>query len=248
MADSLEGKVALVTGGGTGIGKAVSLALAGRGYSIAVNYSKSALEAEEVAASIRTSGGKALAIRANVGEVDEVRAMLAQVMDAFGRLDCLVCNAGTTHFVDYPDLDKLTDAVWRDIFQTNVMGTFFCIRESVGEIRKNYGAIVLVTSVAGITGMGSSIPYAVSKGALNTMTKALARTFGPAVRVNAVAPGPVLTRWLSGHQERVKDYLAQAPLGKACTPEDVGDAVVYLAVQTKLTTGQILVVDGGRTM
>lgn len=248
MADSLEGKVALVTGGGTGIGKAVSLALAGRGYSIAVNYSKSALEAEEVAASIRAFGGKALAMRANVGEVDEVRAMLARVMDAFGRLDCLVCNAGTTHFVDYPDLDKLTDSVWQDIFQTNVMGTFFCIRESVAEIRKNSGAIVLVTSVAGITGMGSSIPYAVSKGALNTMTKALARTFGPAVRINAVAPGPVLTRWLSGHQDRVKDYLAQAPLGKACTPEDVADAVVYLAVETKLTTGQILVVDGGRTM
>lgn len=96
--------------------------------------------------------------------------------------------------------------------------------------------------------MGSSIPYAVSKGALNTLTKALARTFGPEVRVNAVAPGPVLTRWLEGHEERIKDYLKQAPLAKACTADDVAAAVLYLGCQSKMTTGQVLVVDGGRTM
>jgi 3-oxoacyl-[acyl-carrier protein] reductase len=110
------------------------------------------------------------------------------------------------------------------------------------------GSIVLVTSVAGITGLGSSIPYSVSKGALNTLTKSLAKTFGPSVRVNAVAPGPVLTRWLEGHEERVSDYLKQTPLGKACSADDVADTIVYLAIETNLTTGQILVVDGGRTM
>ena len=96
--------------------------------------------------------------------------------------------------------------------------------------------------------MGSSIPYAVSKGALNSMTKSLARTFGPDVRVNAVAPGPITTRWLEGHEDRIADYLKQAPLAKACSPEDVAEVVVYLVAQTKMTTGQILVVDGGRTM
>jgi 3-oxoacyl-[acyl-carrier protein] reductase len=109
------------------------------------------------------------------------------------------------------------------------------------------GNVVNVTSVAGLTGMGSSIPYAASKAALNCMTQSLARAFGPEVRVNAVAPGPILTRWLEGREAHIQKFLDQAPLGRAATPDDIADTVVYLATGTTLTTGQVLVVDGGRT-
>jgi 3-oxoacyl-[acyl-carrier protein] reductase len=248
MVPSIEKKVALVTGGGTGVGKAVCLALAQLDYSIAVNYSRSEVDAQSVCSTIRKSGGKAIPVRCDVGKSSDVQHMVNTVLEVFGRVDCLVCNAGTTHFVDYVDLNKLSDDVWEDIFQTNIMGSFYCFRECIGELKKNKGSVVFVTSVAGITGMGSSIPYAVSKGALNSMTKSLARTFGPDVRVNAVAPGPITTRWLEGHEDRIAEYLKQAPLAKACSPEDVAEVVVYLVAQTKMTTGQILVVDGGRTM
>lgn len=248
MISFIGNKVALVTGGGTGIGRAVALELSKLGFSIAINYHRSQKEAESVVEAIRLSGGLAIAIRANVGHSLEVQRMFRDIMESFGRLDVLVCNAGTTEFIDYNELERLTDSVWHEIIQTNIMGSFYCFRDCIEELKKNTGSVVFVTSVAGITGMGSSIPYAMSKGALNTMTKSLARTFGPEVRVNAVAPGPVMTRWLEGHQERIHAYLNQAPLAKACTAEDVAEAVVYLAVKTKLTTGQILVVDGGRTM
>jgi 3-oxoacyl-[acyl-carrier protein] reductase len=115
-------------------------------------------------------------------------------------------------------------------------------------LKASKGSIVNVSSVAGLSGSGSSIPYCASKAALNCMTQSLARAFGPEVRVNAVAPGPILTRWLEGREAQVAKYLEQAPLGRAASPEDIADAVVYLATGTALTTGQVLVVDGGRTM
>lgn len=240
--------VALVTGGGTGIGKSTVIKLAKRGYRVAINFSKSRDDANNTLSEIVSEGGEGLIIQGNVGNSDDVRSMIDTVVSAWGRIDVLVCNAGTTHFVNYPDLDLLTDDVWNDIIQVNVLGTFYCVKASMPFLIQSKGSIVLVTSVAGITGLGSSIPYSVSKGALNTLTKSLAKTFGPSVRVNAVAPGPVLTRWLEGHEERVSDYLKQTPLGKACSADDVADTIVYLAIETNLTTGQILVVDGGRTM
>lgn len=243
-----EQPVALVTGGGTGIGKSTVLKLAKLGYRVAINYSKSHNDAQATLDKVKSEGGLGLIVQGNVANEAQVRSMVAAVIDSWGRLDVLVCNAGTTHFVNYSDLDALTDGVWDDIFRVNVFGTFYCVKQCMPHLIKSNGSVVLVTSVAGITGLGSSIPYAVSKGALNTLTKSLAKTFGPSVRVNAVAPGPVLTRWLEGHEERVNDYLKQTPLGKACEGDDVADAIVYLATGTRLTTGQILVVDGGRTM
>jgi 3-oxoacyl-[acyl-carrier protein] reductase len=240
--------VALVTGGGTGIGKSTVIKLAKRGYRVAINFSKSRDDANNTLSEIVSEGGEGLIIQGNVGNSDDVRSMIDTVVSAWGRIDVLVCNAGTTHFVNYPELDLLTDDVWNDIIQVNVLGTFYCVKACMPFLIQSKGSIVLVTSVAGITGLGSSIPYSVSKGALNTLTKSLAKTFGPSVRVNAVAPGPVLTRWLEGHEERVSDYLKQTPLGKACSADDVADTIVYLAIETNLTTGQILVVDGGRTM
>jgi 3-oxoacyl-[acyl-carrier protein] reductase len=138
--------------------------------------------------------------------------------------------------------------VWDEIFQVNVKGVMYCCRAAMPHLAKRNGAIVNVSSVAGLTGWGSSVPYCASKGAVNTLTQSLARAFGPAVRVNAVAPGPILTRWLAGREAQIENYLEQAPLKRAATPEDIADAVVFLATGTSLMTGQVMVVDGGRTM
>jgi 3-oxoacyl-[acyl-carrier protein] reductase len=241
-------KVALVTGSATGVGRACAARFARLGFAVVVNYSKSEAEAAETAELVRAAGAPVLVCRATVGDDAAVRAMVAQAVATFGGLDVLVNNAGTTHFVPHTDLDALTDAVWDDIFQVNVKGTFYACRAALPHLKARSGSIVNVTSVAGLSGQGSSIPYCASKAALNCVTLSLARAFGPEVRVNAVAPGPILTRWLAGREAHVAKYLEQAPLGRAADPDDIADAVVYLATGTTLTTGQVLVVDGGRTM
>jgi len=241
-------KVALVTGSATGVGRACAVRLAQLGYAVTVNYSKSEADAIETAKLVEANGVPSLLCKATVADDAQVRQMVAQTVAEFGRLDVLVNNAGTTHFVAHTDLDALTDAVWDEIFQVNVKGAFYCIRTAMPFLKAAKGNVVNVTSVAGLTGMGSSIPYAASKAALNCMTQSLARAFGPDVRVNAVAPGPILTRWLEGREAHIQKFLEQAPLGRAATPDDIADTVVYLATGTTLTTGQVLVVDGGRTM
>lgn len=246
MSDSR--KVALVTGSATGVGRACAVRFAKLGYAVVVNYSRSEADARETLALVEAAGAPALLYKADVADANRVTEMIAATAAAFGRLDVVVNNAGTTHFVPHADLDALTDQVWQDIFNVNVMGTFYCVRAAMPLLKQSRGNIVNVTSVAGLTGQGSSIPYCASKAALNCMTQSLARAFGPDVRVNAVAPGPILTRWLDGREAHIAKFLEQAPLGRAATPDDIADAVVYLATGTALTTGQVLVVDGGRTM
>jgi 3-oxoacyl-[acyl-carrier protein] reductase len=246
MSDSR--KVALVTGSATGVGRACAVRFARLGFAVVINYSKSEADALETLTLVEAEGAPALLCKASVADAAQVTDMIAAAEAAFDRLDVLVNNAGTTHFVPHTDLDALTDQVWRDIFDVNVMGAFYCTRAALPLLRATKGNVVNVTSVAGLTGQGSSIPYCASKAALNCMTQSLARAFGPDVRVNAVAPGPILTRWLDGREAQVAKYLEQAPLGRAATPDDIADAVLYLATGTALTTGQVLVVDGGRTM
>ena len=241
-------KVALVTGSATGVGRACAVRFAKLGYAVAVNYSKSEADAKETAELVRASGVPVLLHQATVGDDAQVRAMIALVKQELGGLDVLVNNAGTTHFVAHTDLDALTDEVWDEIFQVNLKGAFYCTRAAMPHLQERKGNVVNITSVAGLTGQGSSIPYAASKAALNCVTQSLARAFGPDVRVNAVAPGPILTRWLAGREAQVEKYLEQAPLKRAADPDDVADTVIYLATGTTLTTGQVLVVDGGRTM
>ena len=241
-------KVALVTGSATGVGRACAVRFAEIGYAVAVNYSKSEADAKETAELVRACGVPVLLHQATVGDDAQVRAMIARVKQELGGLDVLVNNAGTTHFVAHTDLDALTDDVWDEIFQVNLKGAFYCTRAAMPHLQERKGNVVNITSVAGLTGQGSSIPYAASKAALNCVTQSLARAFGPDVRVNAVAPGPILTRWLAGREAQVEKYLEQAPLKRAADPDDVADTVIYLATGTTLTTGQVLVVDGGRTM
>lgn len=241
-------KVALVTGAATGIGRSVALRFAARGLAVVVNYSRSEADARETAAAVEKHGVPALLAKANVADDAAVRAMVARCQAELGGLDVLVNNAGTTHFIDHADLEAVTDQVWDDIVGVNVKGTFQCIRAAVPLLRERSGGIVNVTSVAGVMGQGSSIPYAASKGALNTMTKSLAKSLAPRIRVNAVAPGPVTTRWLAGREDMIERYVALTPLERAAGPEDVADAVEFLALDQTLMTGQIVVVDGGRTM
>ena len=241
-------KAALVTGSATGAGRAIAVRFATLGMAVAVNYSRSEKEAEETLDAVKACGVPAILCKANVGDDKAVRAMVARCKDEFGGLDVLVNNAGTTHFIEHTNLDALTDEVWNDIFQVNLKGTFYASRAAMPLLKERHGSIVNVTSVAGLQGVGSSIPYAASKAALNCLTKSLARAFAPEVRVNAVAPGPILTRWLEGHEDMVQKAVAITPLKRAADPGDVADAVAFLATGTTLVTGQVLVVDGGRTM
>lgn len=245
---STERKVALVTGSATGVGRACAVRFAKLGYAVVINYSKSEADARQTLELVEAEGVPALLCHANVAHAAEVESMVTAAEATFDRLDVLVNNAAMTHFVPHTDLDALTDQVWQEIMGVNVMGAFYCIRAALPLLKAAHGNVVNVTSVAGLTGQGSSIPYCASKAALNCMTQSLARAFGPDVRINAVAPGPILTRWLEGREAHVAKYLEQAPLGRAATPEDIADAVIYLATGTTLTTGQVLVVDGGRTM
>lgn len=241
-------KVALVTGSATGAGRACAVRFAKLGFAVVVNYSKSETDANETVRLVEAEGAPVLLCKANVAVEAEVIEMIAATEAAFDRLDVLVNNAGMTHFVAHNDLDALTDQVWQDIIGVNVMGTFYCTRAAMPLLKASKGNVVNVTSVAGLTGQGSSIPYCASKAALNCMTQSLARAFGPDVRVNAVAPGPINTRWLAGREAHVAKFLELAPLGRAAEPDDIADVVAYLATGTTLTTGQVLVVDGGRTM
>jgi 3-oxoacyl-[acyl-carrier protein] reductase len=241
-------KAVLVTGSATGAGRAIAVRFANLGMAVAINYSRSEKDAEETLDAVRACGVPGILCKANVGDDRAVRAMLARCKEEFGHLDVLVNNAGTTHFIDHANLDALTDEVWDEIFQVNLKGTFYACRAAMPLLKERRGNIVNITSVAGLQGQGSSIPYAASKAALNCMTKSLARAFAPEVRVNAVAPGPILTRWLEGHEDAVQKAIAVTPLQRAADPGDVADAVVFLATGTTLVTGQVLVVDGGRTM
>ncbi len=243
-----ERLVALVTGSATGIGRSTAWALAERGYAVTVNYSRSRAEAEETAEGVRQRGGEALLVQADVADDVAVRDMVGRTVEAFGGLDLLVNNAATTHFIPHKDLEALTEAIWDEILAVNLNGTFFACRAAMPHLAARQGNIVNIASVAGIAGSGSSIAYSASKGAVITMTKSLARAFAPEVRVNAVAPGPVQTRWLADHQDLVAQSMTITPLKRPATPEDIADAVLFLADVATLMTGQVIVLDGGRTM
>lgn len=242
-------KVALITGGGTGTGKAVALGLAKDGINIVLNYSRSAEEAEKTAAEIRAMGVSCLVERADVANDEEVRTMVANSVKTFGRLDYVVNSAGTTAFVDMADLEGLKDEHWDKIIDVNVKGIFHVCRAAAKHLKETKGSIVSITSVAGNSGQGSSIAYAVSKAAAICLTKSLARVLAPEVRVNSVAPGIILTRWVAGREEHVEKFgKEKTPLGRVCFAEDVADVVIPLLTSASMITGQTIVVDGGMTL
>jgi len=238
-------KTALITGGGTGIGRAVALRLAAQGIDIIVNYSRSEQEARETAAAVEKAGAACLLEKADVADDAQVRLMVENAVRRFGRLDYLVNSAGITRFVDYADLDGMKGEYWDEIMAVNVKGLFFACRAAAPHLKKTGGAIVNITSIAGITGKGSSVAYAASKAAAISITKSLAQLLAPAVRVNSVAPGIVLTRWVAGREEHVARLSGATPLGRACDADDVAEVVVPLLLSAGMMTGQTVIVDGG---
>jgi 3-oxoacyl-[acyl-carrier protein] reductase len=244
MEGRFDGKVALVTGGGTGIGRAVSIALAAEGAAVAVNYSRSRGDAEETASEIASRGRRAVTVACDIADDRCVTEMIAGVTRDLGRLDILVNNAGTTQFIDHRNLDALTTEVWDRILAVNVKGTFYCCR-AAARVMGDGGRIINIGSVAGVRGNGSSIAYAASKGAIHTMTLSLARALAPAITVNAIAPGLVETRWHGGHEAENAARAARFPVRRIGRPEDIAQMAVAFAAAENFLTGQVLVIDGG---
>ncbi len=244
----LQNKVALVTGGGTGIGRATCIALAQRGVTIAVNYSRSQADANETVHLINDEGGRAIAIQADVSLDKEVRAMVDTIVRQFGTVDLLVNNAGITHHIPLDNLEAATDEVWDELYAVNVKGMFYCARAVAPLMKqKKQGAIVNVGSIAGISGAGSSLPYAVSKAAVHGLTKSLAHALAPEIRVCSVAPGAVATRWWAGQEERMKQLSPQLLLQRTATPHDIAKIICSVLEQESMT-GQIITVDSGQTL
>ena len=244
-----EGKVALITGGGTGIGRATALQLAAEGAALAVNYSRSQQEAEDTVAELRAGGARAFALKADVADDTQVRAMVAAAVAELGGLDILVNSAGITRAVPLPNLDGIREEDYQDIFGVNFMGVLFSCRAAIPEMkRRGGGHIVNVGSIAGLNGLGSSLLYSASKAAVMNLTRGMAHSQAPEVQVNCVVPGLVETRWTATVSEEFAQSNRDAtPMGRAAKAEDVATAIVGL-LKSRFITGANLVVDGGRTI
>ncbi|MFI6940753.1 SDR family NAD(P)-dependent oxidoreductase [Streptomyces sp. NPDC050418] len=239
---SKEQRVALVTGSSSGIGAATARRLAAAGLRVVVNSATSVAAGRALAAELPD----AVYVRADIAK--EPEALVEAAVGAYGRLDVLVNNAGTTRFIDHADLAAASPEVWREIHEVNVIGVWRTITAAVPHLRAHgRGSIVNVSSQAGVNAGGSSIPYAVSKAALNHMTRLLAKQLGPEIRVNAVAPGMIATPWyegLDGIDEAMEQVAARLPLRRIGTAEDIAETITDLA-NASYITGEVVLVDGG---
>jgi 3-oxoacyl-[acyl-carrier protein] reductase len=245
----LTGKAALVTGGGTGMGRAITLKLAAEGANVAINYSRRAKEAEETIEAARQLGVRAFAMKADVSVEAEAIQLVEETVKQFGRLDVLVNNAGWSTVVPHRKLDGLTEEILERTWRTNVKGPIYITRAAIPYMLKSGGgSIVNTTSVAAFQGAGSSIIYGASKAALGAITKSLARAFGrDNIRVNAIAPGFVDTGfvdWPAGVKEKA---IAGSPMGRIPTVDDAANAVLYLACDATGVTAQTIFIDCGVT-
>lgn len=245
----LRGRTALVTGGASGIGLATVERLARAGARVALNHLEVDPRGPEEARRLREEGLEVVAVEGSVAVAGEAEAMVRRAIGELGRLDFLVNNAGTAA-TDRPippaELDRLDEAFWRTILETNLLGAFRCAHAAAGALREAGGAVVNVASVAGLGRQGSSIAYGASKAALVELTRGLARALAPEVRVNAVAPGHVDSPWTARWPQAWKEEAAQkALLKRRCRPEDIADAIFWLLAGARMVTGHVLVVDGG---
>ncbi len=245
-------KVAIVTGSATGVGAAAAIMLAERGCNVVINYTRSQQEAEDTAASCRARGAETIVFQADVSDDDACRAMVRAAADKWGRIDYLINNAARTKFNPFPKLDGVNKQDFLDIYAVNVVGAYQMVRAVTPYMKKQgSGAIVNDSSIGGVTGIASSIPYAASKAALNLMTKSLAHVLAPEIRINAVVPGMIQTRWLKGgmgeeqYESLIKVQGAQLPLKRVATAEDIAKVLVWFLTDADLITGETLIVDSG---
>lgn len=237
----LTGQAVIVTGSSSGIGEAVARRCAAAGAGVLVNSATSVEAGEQVAASLPD----ATYVQGDISDPATGPRLVAAALDRWGRLDGLVNNAGRTCDVPLTDVEALTPDHWRQVFETNVYGTFFVTQAALEPLRAaEDGWVVTITSIAGIRQTGSSLPYAVSKAALDHLTTHLAKHVGGEVRFNAVAPGLVATPWTETWDALKAGVDALAPLHRVATPEDIAEACAGL-IASRYTTGQTLLVDGG---
>lgn len=240
---TMSARVVLVTGSTSGIGEATAQRFAEMGDSVVFN-SRSSVEAGERLAAA-TPGS--LYVRADIANPEECEGLLHRVLERYGQLDVLVNNAGVTKVINHRDLEAASVEVWREIFEVNVFGTWQLSVAAMPALKESHGSIVIVSSAASVRPTGSSIPYAVSKAALNHLTALLAKVVGPEVRVNAVAPGLIDTPW-TADWDAVRGFVQSvAPLQRSGTSGDIADVIVGLTT-TPYMTGQVVVVDGGLTL
>jgi 3-oxoacyl-[acyl-carrier protein] reductase len=244
-------KRALVTGGATGIGKAAVLHLARAGFDVALNYRSSADAARAVAAEAEKAGAKVLLLPGDVAEDSQVRDMLGKVDAAFGGLDALINNAGTTISTPPKDMQAVSVEDWDRVFAVNVRGLFLVTRAAVPLLKRGENpSIVNTASIVGLRPGPQPLPYAASKAAIVSLTKQFAGALGPAIRVNAVAPGWMEGEWmermLADNYDRLMERRAKAtPLGRCVTADDVAEVMLSLIQGNRFVTGEIVVVDGG---
>jgi ketoreductase RED2 len=243
-AGELAGRVAIVTGSSSGIGEATAEWLAALGANVVVNSSSSVDAGVAVAKRLPT---EAIYVQADISDQEQGQHLLDRTLEHFGRLDILVNNAGWTTLIPHTDLDALTDEIFRRTFEVNVFGTWWLTKAAIPHLRESPDPnVVMITSIAGLRPIGSSIAYAMTKAALNHLTTLLAKSCSP-VRVNAVAPGLVATPWTADWKAQHEGIAAIAPLHRAAIPDDCAEAVVGL-IRSRYTTGHIQVVDGGTSL
>jgi len=244
--------VVIITGGGTGVGAAAALMLAEGGTKIAINYSRSEREAAETAQVCQKLGAETLVCQGDVSSDDDCRRIVAETVAKWGRVDGLMNNAGTTQLVADGNLNALSADDFLHIYSVNVVGAYQMTRAVAPHMKaQGRGSVVNTSSIAGVMGIGSSVAYAASKGAMNTMTLSLARLLAPEIRVNAIAPGFITGRWWldklgqEGYEKMVAGVEASVPLNHAGTPEDMAEAALFLLTSSANITGEILISDGG---
>lgn len=249
---NIQGGVAIVTGSSSGVGAACARQLAARGCNVVVNYSHNETGARATEAACREAGVDVLVVRADVADDGDCRRLAAAADSKWGRIDALINNAGTTKFCAHDNLDGLSKQDFLDIYAVNTVGAYQMTRAVVPAMKRGgRGSIVNVASIAAVMGIGSSIAYAASKGAMVTMTLSLARMLGPEIRVNAVCPGFIQGDWLREGMgpavyEDAKKFLEETtPLRLTTTPDAVADAILYFVAGADVVTGETLILDGG---